>query len=226
MAALSLNDIVSVLASRSGQKFSGPLLDELKAIVNYKRANYTQQFLEKHPDQRRFFQQSFTIDLEKIPPGDCEIPKVTCDLLRSTCKIPVPVRSSYTLFDFVGTSDWTVSYGETRPEFNNFNSFNKYTSRKPKWAFINDRIYLFNDLAIKKLGVRGVFPEPASVNSCCTGTNPKCYSDDERYPIAEDILNSIIRDILNVEFRRIFPQPGVVSVAETKDQEQNTPTVS
>lgn len=219
MASISLNTIVSVLASRAGIKFSIPLQDELKVIVNYKRANYTQQFLDKHPDQRRFFQQSFTTDLEKISKGDCELPEIDCDVLRTKCEIPVPIRSSFSLFDFVGTPDWLEGFGETKPEYNRLNQFNKYTAKRIKWFYINKKIYVFNNLTLKKLAVRSVFPDPYSINNCCSSPQA-CFDDDKPYPIAEDILNSIIRDILNVELRNVFPQPGMVEVSENKSTDR------
>lgn len=225
MAQPSLNEIIGLLSDRVGQPFNTPLQEQLKVIVNYKRANYTQQFLEQHPEQRRFFWQSFVTDLERIPKGDCdEIPGLNCDILRSKCKIPQPMRSSVALFDFVGSADWTVGYGNTAPEFNQFNKHNKYTSGKPKWVYMNDYLYIFNDLTIKKLAVRGVFADPYSVNSCCGAGSKPCITDDTPYPVAQDILNSIIRDILNVELRNNFPQPGVVGVPETKDA--NTPVTT
>jgi hypothetical protein len=215
MAQISLNEIVSALSDTVGQPFNIPLQEKLKVIVNYKRANYTQQSLEKHPEQRKFFQQSFTTELERIAKGDCEMPSVTCDVLRSKCEIPFPIRSSYSLFDFVGTPDWTVSFGEIKPEFNSLRSFNRFTKDLPKWSYINKKLYVFNDLTLKQIAVRTVFADPSSINSCCsTGT---CYSDDAPYQIAPDLLNAIMRDILQVELRNQFPQPGVVEVPEIKD---------
>jgi hypothetical protein len=214
-----MNEIISLLSARVGQPFNVPLQEQLKVVVNYKRVNYTQQFLEKHPEQRSFFQQSFVTDMEQVNPGDCdEIPvEITCDVMKSKCKIPQPIRSSTALFDFVGASDWTVGYGESMPEFVKYFKRNKYTPTLPKWMYMNEYLYLFNDLTIKKLAVRGVFADPYSVVPCCgTGSKP-CITDDTPYPMSQDILNAIIRDTLNVELRNIFPQPGVVSVPESKD---------
>lgn len=220
MAGITLNEIVATLTDTVGQPFNVPLQEKLKVIVNYKRATYTQQSLEKHPDQRKFFQQTFTTELEKIAKGDCEIPSVTCDLLRSKCEIPFPIRSSWGLFDFVGTPDWTVPYGETRPEFNNLRQFNKYTGDLPKWAYINKKLYIFNNLNLKLIAVRGVFADPYGVNGCCT--SGRCYTDDDVYPIAPDLINAIMRDILQVELRTPFLEPGVVGVPEIKDSTRPT----
>lgn len=217
MAEISTEQILSVLSDTVGQPFSVPLQDKLKVIINYKRANYLQQSLEKHPEQRKFFQQTFTTDLERIAPGDCEIPNVTCDLLRTHCEVPFPIRSSWSMFDFVGTPDWSASYGEVKPEFNHLRKFNKYTGDLTKWAFINKKIYIFNNLKLKKLGIRGVFSDPYAVNQCCS--SGRCFTDDMPFPMPTDLINAMIRDILQVELRVQFPQ-AMVEVPENKDADK------
>ena len=219
MALPSLNEIVGILSDRVGQPFNVPLQDELKVIVGYKRVNFMQQALEKNPDQRRFFQQSFVTDMEKIAKGDCdEIPGLSCDILSSKCKIPDPLRATYALFDFVGASDWSVAWGEAKPEFNNyFRKYNPYTKNHIKWFFQNGYLYLFNDLSAKKAAIRGVFADPFSVNPCCGAGYPPCMADDKPYPVSADLLNYIIKDILATELRAMFPQPGIIPVPESKD---------
>jgi len=217
--ATTLNQIASLLAARVGQPFNVPLQEQIKVMVNYKRINYTQQFLTTHPEQRKFFQQSFTVDLEKVSKGDCKnIPELECsEILKSACKIPAPIRSSTTLFDFVGASDWAVGFGEITPEFNTYTKYNKYTSGLPKWVYMNEYLYIFNTLELKKVSIRGVFNNPFDVNSCCPTKSNSCFNDDSPYPVSEDILNAIMRDVLNIELRNMFPQPGIVNVPENKD---------
>lgn len=216
----SLNEIVGILADRVGQPFNVPLQDELKVIVGYKRANIMQQILEKNPDQRKFFWQSFVTDLEKIEKGDCEeIPSLTCPILRSKCEIPIPIRGTYSLFDFVGASDWSIAWGEALPEFNNYNQHNPYTKGKIKWFFQNKKLYVLNDLTVRKAAVRSVFSDPFSVNPCCGPDAGKtlCIDDNTPYPLSPDLLNYIIKDILAIELRAMFPQPGLIPVPESKD---------
>lgn len=205
-----------MLSDTVGQPFNVPLQEKLKVIISYKRANYLQQSLEKHPDQRKFFQQTFTTDLERIPAGDCDIPHVTCDLLRTKCEIPTPLRSSTTLFDYIGTPDWMHAYGEIKPEFQFLLKFNRFTAANPKWAFINKKIYIFGKLNLRKLSVRGIFSDPYAVNQCCSTGN--CFTDDMPFPMPADLLNSIVRDILQVELRSIFPEIGIVDIPEERLQ--------
>lgn len=217
---LSLLNIAASLASRVGQPTNSDLIEELKFIFTYKQLNYKQQFLEKHPEQRRFFQQSFTTELEKIPKGDCDFPMtIGCDILRSKCKIPAPIRSSFSMFDFVGSPDWTKAFAESNPEALEFFKYNKYTSKETKWFFMNEKLYVFNNLNLKMVAVRSVFADPSNINQCCSSPS-QCFDETKAYPMSQDLINAIMRDILNVELRNMFPQPGVVTVDKEDDTEQ------
>lgn len=223
---LSLNNIASSLAARAGQPLNSALIEELKFIFTYKQVNYKQQFLEKHPEQRSFFLQSFVTDLEAIPKGDCEIPATSCEILRSKCKIPAPLRSSFSMFDFIGTPDWMHAFAETHPEFLEYNKHNKFTPKTTKWFYMNERLYVLNNLQLKKIAVRSVFTDPASVNSCCAAATTPCFDENKAYPMAHDLINAIMRDILNVELRNMFPQAGMVSVDKEEEATQPLPLKS
>jgi hypothetical protein len=214
MAEISLAQIVSLISDTVGQPFNIPLQEKLKVIVAYKRANYLQQSLEKHPEQRKFFQQSFTTKLTQVAAGDCVIPNVTCPILKSVCSIPYPLRSSWSMFDYVGTPDWTTAWGEIVPEFNNLRSYNRYTKDLTKWCFINGDLYVFNNLRLKMIGIRGIFSDPYAINTCCSTGN--CFTDDTPFPMPADLINAMIRDILNTELKVQYPQLAAVDVPEEK----------
>lgn len=222
MATPSLNELISVLSDRVGQPFNVSLQEELKVILNYKRENYTQQFLERHPEQRGFFQQSVEIPLTLVDMPECDDPK-DCKALRTKCEVPSPVRVSQVTFDFVGSPDFREGYGEMAPEFIKYNLYSKFTSKRPKWFYGDGHIWIYNTRALKRIGVRGVFRNPEDVNKClCDPTDVVCYNDDAPWPVAGDLINAIMRDVLNVELRNMFPQPGIVKVDEREDIEAAT----
>jgi len=195
--------IISSLASLVDKPFDVNLQEQLKHIIDYKRANYTQQFLEKHPDQRGLFLQKFTVELEKAPTDDC-MPVEGCVILRTTCEMPKPIRNSSVVFDFVGDSNFMTGYGKEDPSYVQDTAYNRFTKKKPKWFYMNNRIYIYNTTVIKRIGVRGIFEDPKTIAACaCEG--PACYSEDSEYPIALDLLNAIVRDTLQVELRKYLP---------------------
>ena len=214
---VSLRNIVASIAARAGKPFDTNLQEELKHIVGYKRANYTQQFLEKNPFQRRLFAQKITLELEKAPKDDCT-PVEGCIILRTKCILPKPIRSSKVIFDFVGDSTHVRSYGESDPAFIQDISYSRFTKNKPKWFYMNDMIYIYNTTVIERIGVRGVFESPEALAACaCTDT--VCYKDTDRYPIALDLLNAIVRDILQVELKQYMPPESEVEQDKLEEME-------
>ena len=113
------------------------------------------------------------------------------------------------MFDFVGDSNFVNGYGKQDPAFIQDDSYNRFTKDRPKWYFMNKRIYIYNSTVIARIGVRGVFEIPSALEACaCTDT--PCYNDKDAYPIALDLLNSIVRDTLQVELRQpLLPEEVV-----------------
>ena len=216
--ALSLNKIVSILSDRVGQPFNINLQNELKDIIIYKRADYTRQFLDNYPQERKQFLQSFLVEMEEIDEGECGV-ELACNFWRSKCELVIPIRSKTIIWDFVGAPDFSVSFGYLAPEFMRFQMASKYTGDLPKWFWENKKLSVRNEESIKFLGVRGILEDPRELNTCACSTDgsQECFDDDSPLPMAQDILNAIIRDTLNTELRNMFPQPAVVNVDKTED---------
>lgn len=210
---VSLNELVSVLASRVGQPFDTALQEEMKVVLNYKRADYFKKLINQNPFQRRFFLKSFSAELTPVDKADCPV-EVDCEVLRTVLPIPNPVRTNSTLFDYVGDPDKTDSYGYATPEQDNlFRKYNKYTKDKSKYFYVNGYVYIFGDLDLEYVGIRGVFDDPKQLEPFkCDGD--ACYSDDDQYDIPEDLINAMIADTLKVELRQQFPDNTQVEVGD------------
>ena len=211
----SLIYIVNSIASRVNKPFDVDLQEELKHIIGYKRANYTQQFMQKHPEQRQLFLQKVTLELEKVPKDDCE-PVEGCVIMRTKCEVPAPIRNSDIIFDFVGDSNFVNGYVRQDPAYIQDSSSNRFTAKKPTWYYMNKRIYIYNTTTINRIGIRGVFEDPMAVNACaCEGT--PCFDENAEYPMAGDLLNPIVRDILNVELRQMLPSQPEIELDEPEE---------
>lgn len=205
-----------MLADRVGQPFNAPLQDQLRVIINYKRADWFQKVLDKHPEQRKYFTKDFSAELMETDKAECPI-EVGCDILKTVDIIPLPIRTSDTLFDFVGSVDKSMSYRYMTPDqFVYASKYNKYTSRNPSYYYSNNRIYIYNDLDENYISIRGVFSDPRVLQPFkCAGT--PCYTDDDQFEIPEDIINIIIQDVLKNELRTLFPQVGESEITNRPD---------
>jgi hypothetical protein len=120
----SLNEIVSILSERAGKPFDVPFQEELKAMVTYWRARVIKNSLKNNPNNRKFMQQTIVAELEVVPLVECPV-EFGC-VLRTKCKIPMPIRTTGILFDYVGDATLDVAYTYTSEEFETYFSHNKY----------------------------------------------------------------------------------------------------
>lgn len=210
---ISLNQLVSLLASRAGQPFSTALQEEMKIVLNYKRADFFKKLINQNPFQRRFFLKDFEAELEVVDKARCPV-EVDCDILRTVLTIPTPVRTNLTLFEYVGDPDFSDSYSYANPEqIILYSKYNKYTADKSRYFYSNGYIYIYGDLDLEYIGIRGIFDDPKQLEGFkCTGD--PCYTDDDQYNIPDDLINSIIGDTLRVELRQLFSDSTEVEVGD------------
>lgn len=207
---ISLNELVQMLADRVGQPFNVPLQEELKVIFNYKRADWVQKVVDKHPEQRKFYLKDISVELESVDRANCPI-EVECTVLRTTKKIPEPVRTSETLFDYVGDPDKFDAYGYSTPEQVYWLKYNKYTSDRPRYFYVNGYVYIYNEIDLDSINIRGLWPDQRQLNTFKCADVP-CYTDDDQWDIPDDIINTMVQDILKNELRLIAPEMGEVTV--------------
>lgn len=215
---VSLNELVQMLADRVGQPFSIPLQEELKLIFNYKRADWFQKIVSKYPGQRKFFLKGFTEELEEVSQAECPI-DTDCRVFRTVHKIPVPVRTEYALFDYVGDPDKTDAYGYASPDDSAIvvKYGSKYTKDRPKYYYENGYIFILNEEDLEYIGIRGLWPDQRQLKDFKCDDVP-CYTDDDQYDIPADIINTMVQDILKNELRLIAPELGEIPVDEQKQQ--------
>lgn len=210
---ISLNQLVSLLASRAGVPFSTALQEEMKVVLNYKRADYFKKLINQNPFQRRFFLKDFSAELEVVDKARCPV-EVDCEILKTVEQIPTPVRTNLTLFEYVGDPDFSDSYSYANPEqISLYSKYNKYTKDKSRYFYSNGYIYIYGDLDLEYIGVRGVFDDPKQLEAFkCEGD--ACYTDDDQYSIPDDLINAMIQDTLRVELRQQFPDSTEVEVGD------------
>jgi len=216
---VSLNNLVHMLADRVGQPFSIPLQEQLKVILNYKRADWFQKVLDKHPEQRKYYFKDFTAELQRVDKAECPI-DVDCTVLRTVYQVPVPVRTELTLFDYVGDPDKLDGYGYATPEQIQFlKMYNKYTADRPRYFYINGYIYIYNEAELDYINVRGVWSDPRQL-SAFKCDDVACYTDDDQYNIPEDVINLMIQDVLKGELKLLMaPEQGEVTVDDQQTKQ-------
>jgi hypothetical protein len=219
---VSLNDLVQLLAARVGEPWNVDLQEQMKLVLNYKRAQFLKRLLDQHPEQKRFYMKDFNVELTTVDKAECPI-TTECEVRRSVKQIPLPIRSE-SLFEFVGSSDKSQAYGYATPEqMALYSRYNKYTNNVPKYFYTNGYLYILNDENVTNVNVRGVYTDPRQLHEfTCNGA--VCYTDDDQYDIPYDLINDMIRDVLQVELRNMFPQNFKEPKEDTKLNDENNRT--
>lgn len=209
--------MVELLADMAGKPFDTALQEELKVIFNYKRADWMNKIIDKHPEQRRYFMKYITDPLVDVDRAECPAPSTGCTVRRTTNKIPLPLRSSYTLFDYVGDTDKLDGYTYTTPDqllwMVKYGS--KYTKDRPKYHYANGYVYVYNEDYMEDLTIGGIWPDQRQLNPFKCADQP-CYTDDDQYEIADDIINTMIQDVLKNELR-LLVSPDKTEIPLTED---------
>lgn len=216
---VSLNELVQMLADRVGQPFNVPLQEQLKVILNYKRSDWFQKVIDKHPEQRSFYFKDFSAELESIDKAECPV-ETDCKVLRTKLQIPIPVRTSYTLFDYVGDPDKTDGYTYTTPEqlYWILKYGSQYTKDRPKYFYINGYIYILNGDNLEYVNIRGVWSDQRQLGPFKCNGKP-CYTDNDQWDIPSDIINTMMQDVLKNELRTLIqPEPDEVTVDTNNKQ--------
>lgn len=212
---VSLNQLVQMLADTVGQPFNVPLQEELKVILNYKRADWFQKVIEAHPEQRKYYLKDISVELERVDRAECPV-QLDCKVLRTVKKIPVPLRTSLTLFDYVGDPDKFDGYSYAAPEQVYWLAkYSTYTASRPRYFYVNGYVYIYNEPELDYVNIRGIWPDQRQLNDFKCNDVP-CYTDDDQYDIPDDIINTMIQDVLKNELRVRFPQIGEVTMDDNK----------
>lgn len=194
---MTLREITSIIAERAGRAFDTPFHLELEKMIHYWRAEMIQQALNKRPSDRKFFTQSFEVDVEDAK-TECE--DLECDVSRTVSLIPSPVRANGILFDYVGAADRTNSFKYMTSAAIETDPYNRYTKDMGKYMYRNDRIYIIKSPNTETIVVEGIFEDPTALAAFKCGGSV-CYSDTSAYPMPLDITKRVVNAILTNELR-------------------------
>ncbi len=188
--SISLNQIGYSVAHSLGAPNDFFLREKIKLSAVGLRATLIRQDLTRNTLSKMFLQTVGPLKLICVDASDCPsvVPSGT-RLLRTELKIPSPVRTKdNTTFYYVGTIDKLNGFQETTIDGLWMDSSNRFTSKSPKFYYLEGYIYVVNppteDLAW--ITVVSAFADPRELADYkCQGAD--CYSDDSPFPLEMDM---------------------------------------
>lgn len=219
----SLNELAEILAERAGRQFSQPFNMEMKALINIWRSRLIRDTLERNRQDRIFFRQWFEVQMEPCNlsefPGFPDIP-----IMRSVCKVPAPLRANGITFDYVGSVDHISQFQLFTEQHELIPALDaRYTGKKIKILYTEQRFYAFNTLVLPSLLSSSVFDDVMAIeNYGCNCNKAYCYDDDLEYPAPREIQQKIIQSILATELRApAKPEDKLVNEDEPQKTEES-----
>jgi hypothetical protein len=200
----SLNEIAINIADNLGQPFDHMLIERIKFNVIHYRAMFIRRDQDRNNHISPILQQDLgCIPLEEVDAAECCDIESNCTVLRTKYKLPTPIRlKGNSDFIYVGDITKTGPIDLVEPDSLKYLNAGRYSKLGRYYYYLNDRIYLINT-ELDYVNVRGVFVDPREVAAFNQCEGADCYTDDSKFPIADDMIEGITMGLLNGQFRLI-----------------------
>ena len=189
--SITLNEIAYSIAHTLGFPNDFFLREKIKLSAIGVRATLIRQDLTRNTLSKAFLQSIGNQELMCVDVSECPsvVPTGTY-MLRTINKIPKPVRTKdNSTFYFVGTPDKTKAFQETTMDGIEISSEDKYTSKFPKYFYLDGYIYVINPPTddLKYITIVSPFADPREVAEFKDCPGADCYTDDSNFPLEMDM---------------------------------------
>jgi hypothetical protein len=192
----SLNAISAYIASEMGKPLDFVTQQEIKFAVKFWRAFLLRQDVERNGLSPEYVQ-SFSVGLKLVDSADTCIGESGCKFLKTVDKVPLPANlKGGSPYMYVGTLGYSKPFGFKFPSQVSFANKGKWIGQEVFYFLDGGYIYIVGNLKFKFLTVSGVFNDPEEVVESCIKSD-ECFGDDEPYPIASHLLQTLITGIIN-----------------------------
>lgn len=194
----SLNEIVQDIAEEIDAGTDFTIRQKLKdEVIGWRATFFRRDRQLNNLVHDQVTQALGVITMVRVDKGEGGIPAtIDKQIWKSELPIPIPVRfknASLSPFTFVGSPDRHTAFTYIQPEAVNYIHTGRYTKDDTRYTYRDGHLYVY-DIA-KKVFVRGVFEDPRDVEAFngCVGSTP--YTDDNEFPVPEDMINLIKQQI-------------------------------
>lgn len=196
------NEITTLLGMNLGKELDVPFKKALYERVKYWRATLIRQTLQAHPQEGKYFLQTIYLPLvntDTLQPVDR---RLLAFAATTAIEVPIPVRSSDMIFDYVGGADGISPWGYADAGTLIYMTSGLYASRFPHHSYVNRKLVMNRpDLEYVRIG--GIFnsPEEAMVYETIP-PQPNYNWWDADIPMSGDIEQRVIQCILSTDYQK------------------------
>lgn len=217
----TLREITDELADDLGRWNDEAFKENLRFAFKHHAARYTRQTIDKHNRIDPVFEVDLScVSVTKADKAECCNIKSNCDIL-STPVLPKPIRLSKQLaITYAGSVDKQNQYPIIQPTQAPFIEYEKWTNDKPRAYWLNQKLYFVNvPELLENVDVRMVAEDPEQANNFINCSGEACFTIDSEYPIPEDMVNMIYRDMINGKLKLYMSENQPVERDNEVDQQ-------
>lgn len=203
---MNLGKAVSILSERTKRTFDFPYRQQLKDILIYTRYQFMKDALNKNTFDRKHFLETMKVELEKTNDITLQRCPNNTSVLKTSLKVPNPIRASNFLFDYVGSVGYSTPFTLINPiRLRSLFSEDRGPVRPIYYLYLNEYIYIINAPS-KVASIIGIFPDPRKLKDIG-------YDDDLVELVApDDLMRLVINEVLRVELNPNFNEDKKIDV--------------
>lgn len=234
---MKLNAIAEDIAYKLGDQFNMTLRESIKHTLIYYRAKYIRDDSSRTNSLATDYFQTAIMEMKQVNKLEdvganlrCITQGDTCyavindkkyQILKSTTPVPKSVRLKgfgHVPYKFIGSVDRFTRFYYSEPVDLESKMLLPYRKQTDIYFFIaNNYLYLLNSLKICNVLIEGVFVDPREVYKLC---NEERFVDDNEFPIAEDLLMSIVDNIVTRSYPLVRTDGEVINI-QKDDKDKN-----
>lgn len=196
------NEITTLLGTNLGKELDVPFKKMLYERVKYWRATLIKQTLDRHKQDGKYFRQTIYLPMDKVNILNAD-PQMLRWAAVTMIEVPLPIRDSDHVFDYVGGIDGKSPFGYADVGTLSYLTSGKYARLFNYQQYINKKIYTEQIPDIPYIRIDGIFnsPEEAVIYQTIP-PQPNFDWWDSDIPMSGDIEQRVIQCILTVDYQR------------------------
>lgn len=193
----TLNKLAYQVASSFDRDSDFLFIERIKDLIINTRNLFVHRETDKYGVNERYIQ-PYVAELTLVNASMDSTIDSRYELLRTTNKIPSPIRyQSDVPFVFVGSLDRMIGFRNIKPYIMKSSRSLRLIGSAICYFYSNGYIYIWNNTKLESILVEAIY-EDLDVTQNITDTTGLCYKDDMEFPLAGDMLNNVIKEVINI----------------------------
>ena len=193
----TLNQLAYQVASSFDRDADFLFIERIKELIINTRNQFVHREIDKYGVNDRYIQ-PYVAELILVNASNDSTITSKLEFLRTTNKIPTPIRYQTDVpFIFVGSVDRKVNFRYIKPYIISFVRNVRYIGNAICYFYINEYIYIYNNTKLDRVLIDAAY-EKLDVTQDNDDVTGLCYKDDMEFPLAGDMLNDVIKEVINI----------------------------